>query len=155
MTLVCVPVTRDEARTWARTGVLAGESLGFAATPAMLAAFELPGPDDEDTDLTLLGLASLASLEKAPRRLVAVAELPSVPDGDDLGRVDLDDVRWNRVTCLYTDDAAGRTAAAALHETVRAHGVERAWEEDAVQALLRDHALDWYGPSELLACLGD
>ena len=68
-----VPLDAGGLAEWVHRGALTAGP-GYAATPAFLAAFGLGAPDEEETDLTLLSIASLDGLLRHGVRLVAVAE---------------------------------------------------------------------------------
>lgn len=147
MSLVFIPVTGDELRTWASAGRLAGPVAGHAVTPGLLAAFD--PVDDEEAERIGLLIASVASLARSGRRLIAVAEVDAPrprPDGDpDFGEVVVDAPAFGQVTSLFADEAGLDVGAAAAEAST---SLDQAWELPAVRALLAEADLLWYGPAE-------
>lgn len=146
MSLVFVPLAGDELRTWAADGNLPGPVAAFAVTPGLLEAF-MPA-DEEDAERVALLVASVASLGRSGRRLVAVAEAPvrPRPGGDaDFGEVLVDGLAWDAVTSLFADERGLDVASAAA--AARAP-LAAAWEQPEVQVVVADADLLWYGPGE-------
>ena len=70
------------------------------------------------------------------------------PDtSDEFGAVRIDDPAYDAVTALFGEDA-NPAQAAAVAVTVQGLTLDEAWESDAVQALLTERDLLWYGPAE-------
>ena len=146
MTLVFLPVTFGDLRTWATTGDLAGPRQGFAATAGLQEAFGVT--DSEESERIAALVASVASLAGSGRRLVAVAEVEATPGVEvDFGEVAVADVPWTSLQSLFADEpGTGAVAAAA----VAASGLSlaAAWDHPVVSTLLADADLLWHGPGE-------
>ena len=148
MTLLFVPITAVELAGWAGGGILPGQRVGFAVTPALRAAFE-PTDDEEAEHLALL-VASIASLATTGRRLVAVLDGTHrpAPDADaDFGEVIVSDLHYSRVQSLFADepDVPGLAGAAAAAAGLP---VAVAWDLPEVVLLLESADLLWHGPGE-------
>ena len=143
--LVFVPVAAGELAAWAGSGSLAGPRRGFAATPAMLAAFGLAA--GEDAVYTALCIAGMGGLLAHGERLVAVAEVHTTPGDAEFGEVSLDDVAWAAVTSLFAEGEDTAPARAAIGAIGRL-GLAEAWEAPEVETLLAATDLLWYGPAE-------
>jgi hypothetical protein len=153
--IVYVPATVAEAAALRDGGTLP-DRRGSAVTPALLSAAGFTPKDAEDAGYTALCHAGVQALLAGPdqvgeRRLVLAADADGARDLDDpYGAVAVTGLTWDRVWALYLDEpeaaAAVRKAAAAVRpgEPV-ADAIDRA----EVGALLDDHDLLWYDPTEL------
>ena len=142
--LVFVPLNGDTLRTWATTGVLAGNVRGYAVTPTMADAFGFTDTTDEDAEHTALCIASLAALLAGGVRLVGVADTDHLNDPADaeFGSVSVSDVPFTRVTALF----AG--AEPATVEGVAGMALATAWEREDLQELLSRGDPLWHGAGE-------
>lgn len=143
--LVFLPLSGSQLRSWATTGDLPGSHTGYAVTPAMLEAFGMPDP--EDAEYTALSIASVAGLLAYAERVVAVLDVTAQPTDDEFGSVEMVTPSFTRVSALFGEDTDPAQAQAAAI-TVQGMTLDSAWEEPAVQALLRERDLLWYGPAE-------
>ncbi len=146
-----VPLDAGGLAEWVHRGALTAGP-GYAATPAFLAAFGLGAPDEEETDLTLLSIASLDGLLRHGVRLVAVAETSAKAaesaEPAEFGAVRASSLPWRAVTALFADDAEGRSRAATVRSALGGVGLSEAWEMPAVEALLAATDLLWHGSTE-------
>lgn len=148
--LVFLPLSAGQLRSWAAGGTLPGSHPGYAATPTMCAVFGITDP--EDADYTALSIASIAGLLAHGERVVAVLGVSPPSGADEFGAVAVVDPSYAHVTALFGEDpdpAPARAVAAA----VQGMTLEQAWEAPAVQALLGERDLLWYGPAEVDALL--
>ena len=148
MALLFVPVTTADIADWAGSGTLSGPRPAHAVTAGLRAAFD--PVDEEDAEHIALLVASVASLARSGRRLVAVAEATCRvdPDGDpDFGDVVVSDLPWTTVQSLFGDepDLPGLPAAASAAAGLP---LSEAWEQPAVTALLEQADLLWHGAGE-------
>jgi hypothetical protein len=143
--LVFLPLSSGQLHSWAGAGTLPGSHAGYAVTPAMAEAFGLTDP--EDAEYTALSVASIAGLIAHGERVVAVLTSGFPATSDEFGAVRIDDPVYDAVTALFGEDA-NPAQAAAVAVTVQGLTLDEAWESDAVQALLTERDLLWYGPAE-------
>ena len=143
--LVFLPLSGGQLHSWAAGGGLPGRHTGHAATPAMTEAFGVTDP--EDAEYTALSVASVAGLIAHGERVVAVLAIGYRPTDDEFGAVELTDPAYDAVTALFGEDT-NPAQAAAVAVTVQGLSLGDAWELDAVQALLTERDLLWYGPTE-------
>ncbi|WP_152364699.1 DUF6912 family protein [Microlunatus speluncae] len=155
--IVYLPATPAEA-----AGLRAGGDLparrGYAVTPSLLEAAGFSAKEAEDAGYTALCHAGVQALldpaagaEPPERRLIIAAEPDSIKDlTDPQGAVEVTGLRWQDVLALYYDEpeaaAAVRKAAAAVSP---GEPVADALARSEVDALLHDHDLLWYDPTEL------
>ena len=155
--IVYVPARPAEAREL-RTGGELPERRGFAVTPALLEAAGFSPKEAEDAGYTALSHAGVQALldraaeaEPIERRLIIAAEPKSIKDlADPYGAVEVTGLRWKDVLALYNDEPeaapAVRKAAAVVSP---GESVADALARPEVDALLHDHDLLWYDPTEL------
>lgn len=143
--LVFVPLAAGELAAWVGTGTLPGPRVGYAVTPAMLAAFGLA--EGEDAEYTALCIAGVAGLLAHGERLVAVADAAVTFDDDDFGAVQASDLAWSAVTSLFGEDGDPAPAAATA-TAVAGQDLAQAWDSPEVTDLLAGTDLLWYGPAE-------
>lgn len=147
MTLLFVPVDPATLADWARSGFLSGSCTAVAITASFLGAFGLASADDESAEYTALSVAGIEGLQARGRRLVAVAEGIQVIDaGDEFGRVRVSGVPWTAVTSLFAEGSPELTGG--IHDRLRGVELATAWDDPAVDDLLREGDLLWYGASE-------
>ncbi len=154
--IVYLPATPTEA-----VRLREGEDLparrGYAVTAALLDAAGFSAKEADDAGYTALchagvqALLDRADAESAERRLVLAAEPESIKDlTDPYGAIEVAGLRWQDVLALYYDESeaapAVRKAAAAVHSV---ESVADALAQPEVEALLQDHDLLWYDPTEL------
>lgn len=153
--IVYVPATAAEA-VRLRDGGSMPDRQGSAVTPALLAAAGFTPKDADDAGYTALCHAGVQALLAGPeaageRRLVLAADADRATDLDDpYGAVEVTGLTWDRVWALYLDEpdaaASVRKAAAAVQP---GESVAAAIGRPEVGALLDDHDLLWYDPTEL------
>lgn len=148
MSLLFVPITAAQLAGWASGGILPGQHAAHAVTPGLLDAFGLS--DSEEAEHVALLAASVASLARTGRRLVAVVEGGYRPPGEgdpDFGEVIAADLPYRAVQSLFADepDVPGLADAAAA---VEGASLAQAWEQPAVRVLLEQADLLWHGPEE-------
>lgn len=153
--IVYLPATPDEAVRLRDGGDLPARR-GYAVTPALLEAAGFSPREAEDAGYTALCHAGVQALvdraaEPLERRLIIAAEPESIKDlADPYGAVEVGGLRWRNVLALYADEpdaaAAVRKAAAAVEP---GESVADALARPEVDALLQDHDLLWYDPTEL------
>lgn len=150
--IVYLPVSVEEA-VRLRDGDTLPHRVGFAATQELLDAAGFGPRDAEDAGYTALSHAGVAAVlaEPGEQRLVLAAGLETITDLDDpYGAVRVSDLSWDRVWALYYDEPeaapAVRKATAAVGPT---ESVADALTHPEVGALLDDHDLLWYDPTEL------
>ena len=145
--LVFAPLAPADLADWATTG--ARDLSGFAATRSFLDAFGLPSHDSEDADLTLLELAGIAGLLAHGVRLVAVCDTEATGvEPADFGAVTAASVPFAHVESLFVDDEAGARKAASARAALGAVSLDRAWDADATNDLLRSTELLWHSSTE-------
>lgn len=146
-TSVFLPASAEDLRGLASAPL--AERVGYAATPALLAALGY-GPDEvEDAGFAAMLSASVAALTRQPYRLVLAAAVPTVDDlRDDAGACRVPGVTRAQVTALYVDEPEAAPAVAAAHAAVAGMALAEAWDDAAVQALLEAHDLLWYDAAE-------
>jgi hypothetical protein len=159
--IVYLPATPDEAVRLRDGGDLPARR-GYAVTPALLEAAGFSPREAEDAGYTALCHAGVQALldraagDQLDRRLIIAAEPESIKDlADPYGAVEVGGLRWRDVLSLYADEpdddepdaaAAVRKAAAAVEPD---ESVADALARPEVDALLQDHDLLWYDPTEL------
>ncbi|GAB3759498.1 DUF6912 family protein [Microlunatus parietis] len=154
--IVYVPATVAEAAALRDGGTLP-DRRGSAVTPALLAAAGFTPKDAEDAGYTALTHAGVQALllgldeSSGERRLLLAADADRAKDLDDpYGAVEVTGLTWDRVWALYLDEpeaaAAVRQAAAAVRP---GEPVAEAIGRPEVGALLDDHDLLWYDPTEV------
>ncbi len=143
--LVFLPLSGGQLHSWAAGGTLPGSHTGYAVTPAMTEAFGLTDP--EDAEYTALSVASVAGLIAHGERVVAVLASGFRPTADEFGAVEVSDPAYAAVTSIFGEDT-NPAQAAAVAVTVQGLTLDEAWESEAVQALLTERDLLWYGPAE-------
>lgn len=147
MTLAFVPVSGDDLAAWATSGVLPGPRDALAVTPALLAAFGFSEFTDEGAEHEVLCQASIVSLIRYGRRLVAVGEADVVAPGDLFGRVQIGDMPYERVLSIFRD-AVEAPIVDDLAPIVQGQTLEQALDLPEVQHMLSETELLWYGPTE-------
>lgn len=149
--LVCVPVSPEQTNQIAAGRSLTGPLQVFAATPELLATFDLEPADDEAGEFAALLLASLWGLIHHGRRLVltAMVDASALRPGaeTDNGGLLLDQLPASRVEAWFSDDE--HTPAAEVQAAIAGLGLDEAWERPQVQALLGEHDLAWHSVTEL------
>lgn len=154
--IVYLPATPAEAVRLRDGGDLPARR-GYAVTPALLEAAGFSPREAEDAGYTALCHAGVQALldraagDQLDRRLIIAAEPESIKDlADPYGAVEVGGLRWRDVLSLYADEpdaaAAVRKAAAAVGPD---ESVADALARPEVDALLQDHDLLWYDPTEL------
>ncbi|MCW5952328.1 MAG: hypothetical protein KIT69_08730 [Propionibacteriaceae bacterium] len=143
--LVFLPLSGGQLRSWAASGTLPGSHTGYAVTPTMLEVFGVADP--EDAEYTALSVASVAGLLAHGERVVAVLGISAAPGDDEFGAVEVASPSYSRVTALFGEDTDPSQAHAAAI-SVQGMTLDQAWEAAAVQALLYERDLLWYGPAE-------
>lgn len=153
--LVFVPVTGAQ--------LAAGEAgsaprRGFAPTQRMLDTFGHTPAEDEEAEHTACVVASLDAALRFGRRLVLAVRADAEPDlgpDADFGLVEVAAFGPDQIESVFADDAAGDAAwaafAAAERDTtgdLEQTPLDAAWADQAVQDLLADHDLMWFGPGE-------
>jgi hypothetical protein len=153
MSLLFVPVSADQLRTWAGVGVLPAGAVGYAVTPGLCAAFEVS--DDEEAEQIAMVVASIASLATYGRRLVVVAAGVGVPKGDaDFGEVQLPQLRYQDVASIFADEP-GQELVAVAAKAAAGQPLSTAWDQPEVTALLANTDLLWHGAGEWAALVTD
>ena len=147
MTLAFVPVSGEELGAWATNGVLPGPHDALAVTPALVTAFGFTGLTDERAEHEVLCQASVVSLIRHGRRIVAVGEADTVAPGDLFGRVQISDMPYERVLSIFRD-AADNQVVEDLVPRVSGRTLEQALDLPEVQHMLSETELLWYGPTE-------
>lgn len=136
---VYLPVGPGDLRELRTTGRLEAGHGAYAVTPEVCAELGC-GPEDEEGEYAVLGLAAQVALDlvgEVARRAVVVAEVPADPAGG--AEVSLrGPVPLKRVQALHVDDAA----AESLVRAARAG-------DDAALAALDGHDLGWFATQEL------
>lgn len=152
MTLVCIPLTADQLRSWASNGELPGPITGYADTSGLREAFAVT--DAEDAERIAVLVASIAALACCGRRLVAVVETEPVESGEaiEFGEVKLSDLAYGRVQALFADEPGLNLSVAAV--AADGLGLEQAWDAPAVTELLSSADLLWHGPTEWQSLVG-
>ena len=153
--IVYLPATPAEAVRLRDGGDLPGRR-GYAVTPALLEAAGFSPREAEDAGYTALCHAGVQAVldraaEPVERRLIIAAEPDSIKDlADPDGVVEIGGQRWRDGLALYADEpdaaAAVRQAAAVVEP---GESVADAVARPEVDALLQDHDLLWYDPTEL------
>jgi hypothetical protein len=143
--LVFLPLSTGQLHSWATGGRLPTTLTGYAVTPAMTEAFGVTDP--EDAEYTALSVASVAGLLAHGERVVAVLGCRYQPSDDEFGAVEVVEPAYAQVTALFGEDTNPAQAAAAAI-SVQGLTLDQAWESPAVQALLTERDLLWYGPAE-------
>ena len=101
--LICIPLACAELDS-----LLAGsisDVTAYAPTPSLYEALGYSADMDEDADFAALTYASIASLLKAPQRLVAVAQAAAVDCRDSFGKVTVASLAWSQVTGIFLDES--------------------------------------------------
>lgn len=152
MTLVCIPLTSDQLRSWATSGELRGPITGYADTTGLREAFAVT--DAEEAERIAVLVASIAGLTHCGRRLVAVVEIEPAESGEavEFGEVMMSNLAYGRVQALFADEPGLNLSVA----TVAAEGLslEQAWDAPAVTELLSSADLLWHGPAEWQSLVG-
>ncbi len=143
--LVFLPLSRGQLRAWVADDTLPGGHIGYAVTPSMREAFGVTDP--EDAEYTALSVASVAGLLAHGERVVAVLGIGVPPGDDEFGAVEVVAPSFAQVTALFGEDIDPAQAQAAAI-SVQGMTLDQAWEAPAVQALLYERDLLWYGPAE-------
>ena len=154
MTLVFVPVSGEDLAAWAADGVLPGPRNALAVTPALVSAFGFDSVTDEGAEHEVLCQASVVSLIRYGRRLVAVGEGDVVAPGDLFGRVQIGDMAYEQVLSIFRD-AADSPTVDELAGAVHGKSLEQALDLPQVQHMLSTVELLWYGPSEWPEAIAD
>ena len=147
-----VPVSSD---TLAR--LVAGEQLdgpvsAYGASPLLRQTFDLSPTEDEEAERTALQLASLDALLAYGRRLVVVVDSGYRPDPDGyLGQGVVPAVRG--VEALVADAPEAADAARLARREASGKDLDEVWELGAVQRLLAEHELLWFGAEEAASLL--
>lgn len=148
MSLLFVPVTKDELGWWVAQGRLPAGEAAFTVTAGMEDAFGVA--DSEEAERIALLVASVAALIRGGRRLVAVAEAVPAPRPSadpDFGEVSTPELPYTVVSAIFADEAGQRLVAPAA-TAVAGQTLAQAWDEPAVTALLSEADLLWHGPGE-------
>ncbi|MFC7618940.1 DUF6912 family protein [Microlunatus sp. GCM10028923] len=153
--IIYVPASVAEA-TGLRDGGTLPNRRGSAVTPALLAAAGFTPKDAEDAGYTALSHAGVQALltgddAAGGRRLVLAADAGRVTDlADPYGAVEVTGLTWDRVWALYLDEPDAAEAVRKAAAVVRpGESVADALDRPEVGALLDDHDLLWYDPTEL------
>ncbi len=147
MSLIFVPLSPDQLRDWAHTGILSGEVAAHEAGASLAEAFG--ASDAEDVERITLLVASVAGLTRSGCRLVAVMEadpLPRPGADHDFGEVLVADPRYAAVSALFADEV--RSPVVAKAAAAGRMPLAEAWEHPAVRTMLADADLLWHGPEE-------
>jgi len=156
--LVFCPSSRAGALRLREAGASDAPWLGYAATPGLWAAAGLGPAEIEEAEFVALGYAGVAALVTTaePLRLVLAADVAdrqvAAGEHDDLGEVNVHDLRWAQVTALFGDDpAAGDLVARTRSRLTLTDPPDpaAALAQDSVAALLEQTDLLWYDPTEL------
>jgi hypothetical protein len=126
--------------------------VAYAATPMLRDVFGYGAGQDEEADYAAQLFASLAGLASGWDRCVLAVRVPELPpgtEGTDFGQVELPPIRWEDVTAVFFDDVKALPSVRAYAETVRGRGIGDIWADRATDALVADHDLLWFAPSEL------
>ncbi len=140
--LVFIPVSAAELDVLAGAVTFADRT-AYAVTDDLLEELGYDATDSEDAEYAALVLASVAGLAANGERLIVVADVPAdlVQPGEDSpnGEILLTRLPTTAITAWFADEPGIDIAAAAA----ACHGmsIDEAWEQPAVQALLRDHDL--------------
>jgi hypothetical protein len=148
MSLLFVPVTAEQLRSWATDGLAEGEVLAYTVTAELLAAFGVT--DAEDAERIALLVASVAGLASTGRRLVVVAEGDAVgrPHTDaEFGEVVARDLTYRSASAIFTDEP-GQPQIARAAAAVGGLSLAEAWEQAEVVELLSSADLLWHGAGE-------
>ncbi len=131
------------------TTPLVGPQYAFAVTAGLCDTFSLSPADDEEAERTALLLAGLASLMAHGRRLVLVVDARADDQGGGLGECSLSGVAWKDVSAIFADAPEASAAVAEASAAVAGLDLDDAWDVSAVQTLLSEHDLLWFGPGEV------
>jgi hypothetical protein len=126
----------------------------FAVTPGLCDTFSLAPTADEAAERTALLLAGLSSLISYGSRLVLVVETTATDDDGGLGESTLGNLRWRDVTAIFAEPSEAAVAVAAAVAAVQGLDLDDAWDAPAVQTLMSEHDLLWYGPEEVGTIVG-
>ncbi len=148
-----VPVSVDTL-TALTTTPLSGPVAAFAVTPGLCDTFSLPPTADEEAERTALLLAGLSSLISYGSRLVLVVETTPTDDDGGLGESTLPGLSWRDVSAIFAEPPEAAAAVATAVAAVQGLDLDAAWDADAVQALMSEHDLLWYGPEEVGTIVG-
>jgi len=155
--IVYLPATPTEAVRLRDGGDLPVRR-GYAVTPSLLEAAGFSAKEAEDAGYTALCHAGVQALldrpadaESTERRLVLAAEPASIKDlADPYGAVEVAGLRWQDVLALYCDEPEAESAVRKAAASVQpGEAVAAALARPEVDALLHDHDLLWYDPTEL------
>lgn len=145
--LAFLPLTLDTLAAL-RAGALR-DVTAHAATPALFDTLGYTPDLDEDAEFAALTYASVAALTLAPRRLVAVAETAvNGEDPEGFGTVTAPAVSWAQVQSLFIGEPDHAAAEETAHRAVAGRKLASAWDDPAVQRLLAESDLLWYGAEE-------
>lgn len=146
MSLVFVPLTRDDLAGWARSGSLT-PARAFAVTSGLRTAFGFAAPaDTEDAEYTVMNIAGLAALLAGGERLVAVADAVVADTADEFGEVAPGGLDWAGVTALFAEGSA--ELAGPVRSALVGVTVAEAWDDSRVESLLSEGSLLWHDVSE-------
>lgn len=149
--MVFVPTTPAQARAlW--QGEVLRQVQAFAVTPQLLDTLDMGPKDAEDAEYACLVLASVWGLATHGTRLVLVAQADDhlVEAGGEShnGGIRLTSLGKRQVESFFTDEDRQPLADAA-RTAVAGKDLDDAWEDDAVQQLVRRADLLWHSVEEL------
>jgi hypothetical protein len=148
-----VPLSRDTLSALT-TAPIPGPVAAFGVTPGLCDTFTLPATADEEAERTALLVAGLSSLISYGSRLVLVVDAAPTDDEGGLGECTLPALAWRDVSAIFAEPPEAVSAVAAAAAAVQGLDLDAAWDAEAVQTLMGEHDLLWYGPEEVDALLG-
>lgn len=128
---------------------LVGPTPAFAVTTGLCDTFSLTPADDEEAERTALLLAGLSAVMAHGRRLVLVVDARADDLGGGLGECTLGGVSWKDVSAIFADAPEAGSAVAEASAAAAGLDLDEAWDVPAVQILLSEHDLLWFGPEEV------
>lgn len=152
--MIYLPVSVAELARFRDDGTTS-PARAFGATGTLREAFGYTDSMAEDAEHAAQLFASLCCLVRGQQRLVVAAEvdLRTMPPGEepDFGDVVIAKVAWSDVRAIFADEPEARPRLAAYAAEHAGQSLEQAWEDEATAALLGEHDLLWYAPSEYRA----
>lgn len=139
-----VPALRDQGTV--------PQGLAFAATPELTEHFDYGEGSEEDADYAAQVFASLAGLAAGWDRCVLAIAVPRLPNSAgevSHGEVGQPAFGWTDVQAIFVDEPAALPLTRAYAEQARGRDIADLWADPATDALLAEHDLLWYAPSEL------
>lgn len=151
---VFVPVSLAGLRSLQADGILPGPVPAYGITRALLDWGEFGPEDVEDATFAAQTFAEVHALTDptaGPDERRIVLALPAdgftADDVDGFGVGSVPQVRRTDVLAVFADETD--TDVRAAREAVRGAGIEAAWADETVAALVDEHELGWHEPGEV------